>query len=148
MIKKESSSDRGKRLAIAAANSMRAFADRWRAAEAAEAAKPKKTPLWLEAILIEEKHRLSVRAAAPPPAAEKSIADQDIESFVRDIVRTHGGNIAQAKGAEIVRVKFPKAVREGDPKFHKKYLMGLFAAANGTRKRGPKGPRKNRQIIK
>jgi hypothetical protein len=126
-----------KRAVLAAASSlpMRAVADQLRAAAIEPKQAKPKFPKWAFGF---------APSAAPPPDVEKSIADPEIESLVRDIVREHGGYIAQDKGAKIVRDKFPEAVRQNDRRFHKKHLMDLFATENGgdRTKRGPKGPRK------
>jgi len=95
VVKKQSpdtAPDTGKKLAIAAANSpwMRAIAGRLRA----EAAKPKKTSLWLEFLSIEERHKLNASAALPKGAMkaprlgyDKRMRDDDLRARVGAILK-------------------------------------------------------------
>ena len=70
-------------------------------------------------------------------------SEEDIRTLVRKMVAENRGYMAQRAGAQKVREVYPEHTKQGHALLRMDYLESLFAEANGTVKRGPKGSRNN-----
>jgi len=80
--------------------------------------------------------RVASKIEGPP-------SEEDIRTLVRKMVAENGGYMAQRAGAQKVREVYPEHTKQGHALLRMDYLESLFAEANGTVKRGPKGSRNN-----
>jgi hypothetical protein len=69
----------------------------------------------------------------PRQKSSKEASDDDARRIIREAIAANGGFIAQKRGAEIVRAKYPD--------FNKERAMGLVKGLTGEPKSGPHGPR-------